>query len=87
MISPRFVIDRPHMSLRVGGGFHRGTRAELRVNGRVERTAVGIWEQQETLTRVVWDVSAFRGKEAQLYLIDEDSGSWAHLVCDHVVLY
>jgi hypothetical protein len=87
LISPRFVIDRPKMSLRVGGGFHAGTRAELRVNGRAERTAVGIWEQQETLTRVVWDVSALRGKEAQLYLIDEDSGFWAHLLCGHVVLY
>jgi hypothetical protein len=87
LISPTFVIDRPHMSLRVGGGFHNGTRAELRVAGRAQRTAMTIWEQQETLTRVVWDVTPFQGKEAQLWLIDEDAGSWAHLSCDHVVLY
>jgi hypothetical protein len=87
MLSPKFVIDRDHMSLRVGGGFHNGTRAELRVGGRTVRTATGIFEQKELLTRIVWDVGAWRGQEAQLALIDEDSGFWAHLLCDHVVLY
>jgi hypothetical protein len=87
LVSPAFVIDRPRMSLRVGGGFHPGTRVELRVQDRVERRATGIWEQQETMTRVVWDVSAWKGEEARLWLIDEDAGSWAHLLVDHVVLY
>ena len=87
MISPRFRIDRPHMSLRVGGGWNRGTRVELRVGGRAERSATGIWEAQETMTRVVWDVRQLQGKDAQLWLIDEDAGPWAHLLCDHVVLY
>jgi hypothetical protein len=87
MISPRFVVDRRHMSLRVGGGWNRGTRVELRVAGRTERTATSIWEYQETMTRFVWDVRPFLGKEAQLWLIDEDAGAWAHLLCDHVVLY
>jgi hypothetical protein len=87
MISPKFVIDRPRMSLRVGGGWRNGTRVELRVGGHVQRTATGIWEYQETMTRIVWDVSPFQGKEAQLYLIDEDPGQWAHLLCDHVMLY
>jgi hypothetical protein len=87
VISPPFLIDRPHLSLRVGGGTRDLTRVELRVEGRVERTAVSIWEQQETLTRVVWDVSAFAGKGGQLALVDEDAGAWGHLTCNHVVLY
>jgi hypothetical protein len=87
IVSPPFRIDRSHLSLRVGGGTRYSTRVELRVRGRTERTAVNIWYQQETLTRVVWDVSAFQGQEAQLALVDEDAGSWGHLTCDHVVLY
>jgi hypothetical protein len=87
IVSPPFVIDRPHMSVRVGGGTRPSTRAELRVKGRAERIAVNLWREQETLTRVVWDVSAFEGQEAQIALVDEDRGSWGHLTCDHVVLY
>jgi len=87
IVSPPFVIDRDHMSLRVGGGYRPGTRAELRVAGRAVRTATGIFEQNEVLTRWVWDVRQFRGQEARLALVDEDEGSWAHLLCDHVVLY
>ena len=87
MASPRFVIDRSRLSLRVGGGWHAGTRAELRVGGRVEKIATGIFEAQETLTRVVWDVSALQGREAELVLVDDDAGDWGHLICDHVVLF
>jgi hypothetical protein len=87
LASPKFVIDRPHMSLRVGGGTRPQTRAELRVGGRAVKTATGIFEQNEAMTRVVWDVSAYQGKEAQLYVIDEDAGAWGHMLCDHVVLY
>ena len=87
LTSPHFVIDRPHISLRIGGGFHAATRVELHVDGRTERSAVGIWEQKETLTRVVWDVHTLQGKDAQLVLVDDDMGFWGHLLCDHVVLY
>ncbi len=87
MISPKFTIDRPHMAFRLGGGWHSGTRIELRVNGHVEKTATGIWEYQETLMRMVWDVSKLQGKQAQLHLIDEDAGVWGHLTVDHVVVY
>ena len=62
-------------------------RSTLRVGGRIEKSACGMWEYQETLIRNVWDVSKLQGKEAQLYLIDEDAGMWAHLLVDHVVLY
>ena len=87
VVSPLFLIDRPRMSLRVGGSGRPSTRAELRIDGRTERRAVGIWHDQETLTRVVWDVQQFVGKQAQLALVDEDTAVWGHLTCDHVVLY
>jgi hypothetical protein len=87
LISPPFVIDRPRMGLRVGGGTRYGTRVELRVEGRVEKMATGIFQASESLVRVAWDVGYLRGKEARLVLVDEDDGPWGHLLCDHVVLY
>ncbi|MFT3776309.1 MAG: hypothetical protein QM820_64010 [Minicystis sp.] len=87
LTSPPFTIDRPHLAFRIGGGWRNGTRVELRVNGRTERRANGIFEYNETMLKMVWDVSALMGKEAKLVLIDEDSGSWAHLLFDHVILY
>jgi hypothetical protein len=87
LTSPKFVIDRWHMAFRIGGGWKNGTRVELRVGGRVERKASGIFEYNETMIKVVWDVHAFLGKEAQLVLIDQDPGPWGHLMVDHVILY
>jgi hypothetical protein len=87
LISPPFVIDRPRMGLRVGGGTRSSTRVELQVDGRVEKTATGIFQGSESLVRVAWDVAHLRGKEARLVLVDEDDGPWGHLLCDHVVLY
>ena len=87
LVSPPFLIDRGHLSLRVGGGFHEATRVELRVDGQAVRRAVGIWQGQETLTRVVWDVGEFHGKQAKLWLVDEDTGYFGYLLCDHVVLF
>jgi len=87
MTSPKFLIDRPRMGLRVGGGWRSGTRVELRVDGRVERKASGIFEGSETMIKVVWDVKPFMGKKAELVLIDQDTAPWGHLLVDHVVLY
>lgn len=86
LTSPKFVIDRPRMSLRIGG-WKPGTRVELRVGGRVERKASGIWEYNENMTHVVWEMRELQGREAELMLIDQDSGSWGHVTVDHVVLY
>lgn len=86
LTSPKFTIDRPHMAFRIGG-WKPGTRVELRVNGKLERKATGIFEYNEVLIRTVWDVAPFIGKEAQLVLVDSDPGSWGHLLFDHVVLY
>ena len=76
------------MCIRDRGGSWKGlARVELRVAGRLARKAYGIFEGNEVLVRVVWDTSDLIGNEAQLWLIDGDSGSWGHLLVDHVILY
>jgi hypothetical protein len=87
LLSPPFVVDRPHMGLLVGGGWGRGTRVELRVGGRTVRIARQIFQGTEAMIRVAWDVSPLAGKSAQLAIVDEDRGAWGHIICDQVVLY
>jgi hypothetical protein len=85
MASPPFTIDRSKLSLRLGGSGDRN-RAELRVGGRMVRRAASVFRTQETLIKVVWDVSDLKGEQAELVLVDSDRGSWGHLLCDQVVL-
>lgn len=87
LTSPPFEIDRPRLSFRIGGGQSRKTRVEVTVNGKVAFSAQPVFVRQETLIKVVFDVSRLQGKKAQLVLVDEDPGSWGHLLCDRVVLY
>ncbi len=85
LVSPSFVIDRPHLSLRMSGKPNSSaTRVELRVNGKAERTAIGIFDNQ-TLVTHVWDVHEFDGKYAQIAIIDDDSQG--HVTCDRIVAY
>jgi hypothetical protein len=87
ILSPPFLIDRPRLALRIGGGTGRATRVELRVNGRTVFWQSPIFREKELLVRVVWDVSAFAEKTARLAVVDEDPGPWGHILCDDVVLY
>jgi hypothetical protein len=87
LTSPLFEIDRPRIAFRIGGGQSRKTRVEVKVNGKVVHSAQPLFARQETLIKVVFDVSRLQGKKAQIVLIDEDPGSWGHLLCDQVVLY
>lgn len=84
-LSPSFELDRSHLGLRVGGGFTDQTRVELVVDGRVTHTALGL--SREALYEVAWDVSAHRGKQARLRVIDRGRRGWGHIMVDHVVLY
>jgi hypothetical protein len=52
LTSPPFLIDRPRIGLRVGGGTRSSTRVELHVDGRIERTATGIFQGSESMVRV-----------------------------------
>lgn len=84
--SPPFFIDRTHLAFRIGGG-GSGTWVELLVGGRTVFQQRPIYPERELLLKVVWEVKHLQGHEAVLRLVDDDSGSWGHLLCDHVVLY
>jgi hypothetical protein len=81
-VSPSFVLDRPALSLRVGGGKGPASRVDLDVGGAIVRTASGAGN--EKLEGVAWDLTPWVGKDARLILVDEGKGPMDHLLLDQV---
>ncbi|GIX05579.1 MAG: hypothetical protein KatS3mg114_1448 [Planctomycetaceae bacterium] len=84
LTSPAFAITADYLNFLIGGGHHPETRMELLVQGEVVRRASG--ENREQLRWQSWDVRAWRGKSAQLRIVDEHQGSWGHINIDQIML-
>jgi hypothetical protein len=85
LISPPFILDRTHLALLVGGARTRATRVELRVDGRTVQEASG--PGGDIMVPIVWDVSAFGGREARIAILDDDSGPGGHVLVDQIELF
>ncbi|HZO84671.1 MAG TPA: glycoside hydrolase family 32 protein [Verrucomicrobiae bacterium] len=84
LVSPAFNIQRPYISFLIGGGnYELHTCLNLLVGGKVVRSATG-WNS-DRLVHASWDVRPWVGKQAQIQLVDEASGSWGHINVDHIV--
>jgi hypothetical protein len=85
VLSPPFALDRSHLALLVGGAAGRATRVELIVDGQsvVEASGPG----GEVMVPVVWDVSALKGRRAQLAVVDDDTTPSGHVLVDQVELF
>ncbi len=85
LTSPTFQIERPFLCFLIGGGAsEKGTCMNLLVNGQVVRSATG--KNAERLTIQNWDVREFEGKDAQLQIVDAESGGWGHINVDQIEL-
>jgi len=85
MVSRTFTIERNYIGFLIGGGNHPNeTCINLRVGGQVVRTATG--KDNERLEPMSWDVREFRGREAELQIVDHNSGPWGHINIDHIVV-
>ena len=85
LTSPTFTIGKPYINFLIGGGAHpysspNPTAVVLKVNGAVVRTATG--QNNEALNWVNWNVSDLVGKQAQIVVIDDNSGGWGHINAD-----
>ncbi len=81
--SPEFELKGDALTLLVGGGFAAGTRVELLVDGARVREVRGC--DSEWLGERAWDTAAWRGKRAQLRVVDETPGGWGHVMVDELV--
>ncbi len=84
LTSDTFEITAKHISFLIGGGALQETRLDLRVDGKVVRTATG--QDNERLEWKSWNVKALKGQRAELQIVDHASGGWGHLNVDHIVL-
>jgi fructan beta-fructosidase len=92
--SPAFTVTSNYIDLLVGGGNHPYTGASfnpgegptavnLIVNGTVVKTTTG--SNNETLDWASLDVSALRGQQAQIQIVDQNTGGWGHINVDNIV--
>ncbi|GAA5117886.1 HEAT repeat domain-containing protein [Luteolibacter yonseiensis] len=83
--SPKFKLTEKYVGFLVAGGNHKGkTAVQLVVDGKVEMEATG--GGSLNLKPVIWDVSALKGKSAQIRIVDLESGGWGVILADHFVL-
>lgn len=90
LASPGFTIERPHLNFLIGGGGFAGeTCMNLRIDGRMVRTATGPNRDPggtERLRWTSWDVSEFQGQKASLQIVDQRQGGWGHVNVDQITL-
>jgi fructan beta-fructosidase len=56
------------------------TAVNLLVDGQVVRSTAG--KESEALDWTSWDVSDLKGKDAQIQIVDRNSGGWGHILAD-----
>lgn len=88
--SPTFTITSDYVNLLVGGGRHPyptdpggATAVNLVVDGEVVLSATG--QDSEALNWVAWHVADFRGRPAQIQIVDQNTGGWGHINVDHIM--
>ena len=82
LTSPKITLNKKFIHFLIGGG--SSCPAQLLVDGKVVRSAAG--QNEESLNWTTWDVAEFAGKEAQIKLVDEQTGGWGHINADHFVM-
>jgi fructan beta-fructosidase len=86
LTSPVFTIEQNYINFLIGGGNHPypgsndATAVLLLVNGEVVISATG--RENEALDWIAWDVSQYIGQEAQIRIVDQNSGGWGHINAD-----
>lgn len=83
--SPVFELKHDLLSFQVSGGKDAAKLGvRLLVEGEVVQTAVG--DNSTQWRPVSWDLRPWRGKLAQVELVDEAEGGWGHLIVDRFEL-
>jgi uncharacterized protein (DUF608 family) len=82
--SKPFRIEKRYIGFLIGGGQHpKQTCINLKVDGKVVRTATG--KNLEALEPASWDVADLLGREAVIEIVDQHSGGWGHINIDQIV--
>jgi hypothetical protein len=84
LTSPEFTIDKDFIYMLVGGGNHpEEAFVGLYINGQRILSETG--ENSGTMTWRQWNVSAFKGQNAEIRIVDNTAGGWGFILCDNIV--
>jgi hypothetical protein len=82
--SPPFVLLGDKLLLRVAGGRDaQNLRVDLHVEGERRFTTTG--KRGDRMSRRAWDISAWRGRQAVLEVVDESTDAWGYIALDELV--
>ncbi|XP_032225819.2 uncharacterized protein LOC5501627 isoform X1 [Nematostella vectensis] len=82
--SPLFHITGSRLSFMLGGGCNLvKERVELIVDGHVVMKTQPS-KCSETMSKHYLEVAQYRGKQAQIRIVDHSSGGWGHINFDHL---
>ncbi|MCL1943479.1 MAG: glycosyl hydrolase [Candidatus Azobacteroides sp.] len=84
LISPKFTIQKNYIRLYVGGGnYPDATYVGLFINGTRVLSETG--QNSGNLTQRTWEVSAYKGQEAEIRIVDDSGGGWGFIMCDEII--
>jgi uncharacterized protein (DUF608 family) len=73
-----FPVTRKYIKVWIGGGNHKGkTCLNILIDGKVVRSVTGANENRLSLR--VLDIREFKDKNAQIEIVDADSGPWGNI--------
>src|SRR6266540_2262133 len=85
LTSPEFKVERRYLNFLIGGGHRPGEAGlNLLIDGKAARTATG--NDDEKLDWATWDLAEFKGRSAQLEIVDKATGGWGHVNVDQITL-
>lgn len=81
--SPEFTIERNYINFLIGGGKNTDTYIELIIDGKsILRNSSLI--NSENLHPLTWSVKEYIGEKAQIKIVDNQQGSWGHILIDQI---
>ncbi|RAG84030.1 glycoside hydrolase family 32 protein [Streptacidiphilus pinicola] len=86
--SPAFTVTSNYIDLQTAMGDHANdlpnpTAVNLIVDGKVVATATG--SNSGDLNWTSWDTSAYLGRQAQIQVVDNNTGGWGHIAVGDIV--
>ena len=83
LTSKPFRIERDFINFLIGGGTSSDTYIELLIGEQsIYKTHSPV--ESETLQLMSWDVKAYRNQQAVLRIVDNQRGSWGHILIDAI---
>jgi hypothetical protein len=82
--SPPFELVGDELVFRIAGGRDpKRLHLALWIDGKLTRSATG--RQMDNMVRQTWDIRAFRGKMAEIRIVDDSTETWGYIAVDEIV--